>query len=232
MTHIVAIVAVALILGPHNAGAQPPDGPACRNIPTSLTYVTMAQGFSTTLNQTCSFDREAFRGSCTNHYSDSRGTANLPTTTVVATYASLGAFIDEVRVVPPLFKALKATATGTGPGVRNSETTFTYDGQGRILKEVTTGSTATTTYTEWDGAGRPTRMQDVGPGFNNRRVVSYDDGQRTRTTRVFAAGQSQAVVTTVETFNADGNPVRQVASGGPSASTTTITINNTERVCR
>jgi hypothetical protein len=75
-------------------------------------------------------------------------------------------------------------------------------------------------------------VQDAGPGFNNTRVVSYDDGQRTRTTRVIPAGQSQAVITTVETFNADGNPVRQVASGGPSASTTTITINNTERVCR
>ena len=232
MTRIVATIAVALALGPHNAAAQAPDGPACRNIPTSLTYVTMAQGFSTTLNQTCSFDREAFRGTCSNRYSDSRGTSNLPTTSVVATYVSVGAFIDEVRVVPPLFKALKAAATGTGPGVRNSETTFTYDSQGRLLKEVTTGSTATTTYTEWDAAGRPTKVQDAGPGFNNTRVVSYDDGQRTRTTRVIPAGQSQAVITTVETFNADGNPVRQVASGGPSASTTTITINNTERVCR
>jgi YD repeat-containing protein len=232
MTRFVATVAVGLTFGLHNAAAQAPGGPACRNIPTSLTYVTMAQGFSTTLNQTCSFDREAFRGTCTNHYADSRGTSNLPTTSVVATYASIGAFIDEVRVVPPLFKALKATATGTGPGVRNSETTFTYDSQGRLLKEATSGSTATTTYTEWDGAGRPTKVLDAGPGFNNTRVVSYDDGQRTRTTRVIPSGQSQAVITTVETFNADGNPVRQVASGGPSASTTTITINSTERVCR
>jgi len=197
-----------------------------------MTYVTAAQGFSTTLNQTCNFDRQAFRGTCTNHYSDSRGTSNLPTTSVVATYASVGAFIDEVRVVPPLFKALKATATGTGPGVRNSETTFTYDSQGRLLKEVTSGSPATTTYTEWDAAGRPTRVKDVGPGFNNTRVVSYDDGQRTRTTRVIPEGQAQAVVTTVETFNADGNPVRQAATGGPSTSTTTITVNTTERVCR
>jgi YD repeat-containing protein len=127
---------------------------------------------------------------------------------------------------------LKATATGTGPGVRNSETTFTYDSQGRLLKEVTTGSSASATYTEWDAAGRPTKAQDVGPGFKNTRVVSYDDGQRTRTTRVIPEGQTQAVVTTVETFNADGNPVRQAASGGPSATTTTITINSAERVCR
>jgi YD repeat-containing protein len=233
MTRIVVTVAVALALGPHHAAAQGAlDGPACRNIPTSLTYVTMAQGFSTTLNQTCLFDRESFRGSCTNRYADSRGTSNLPATTVVATYPSIGTFIDEVRVVPPLFKALKATASGTGPGVRNSETTFTYDSQGRLLKEVTTGSTATTTYTEWDAAGRPTKMQDIGPGFNNTRAVTYDGAQRTRTTRVIPQGQSQAVITTVETFNADGNPVRQVASGGPSASTTTITINTSERVCR
>ena len=62
--------------------------------------------------------------------------------------------------------------------------------------------------------------------------MSYDDAQRTRTTRVIPEGQSQAVVTTTETFDSDGNPVRQVASGGPSASATTITINSTERVCR
>jgi YD repeat-containing protein len=230
---IATLVAVALSLGLHEAAAQgAPDGPACRNIPTSLTYVTMAQGFSSTLNQTCSFDRAAFRGTCTNRYSDGRGASSAPTTTVVATYASVGAFIDEVRVVPPLFKALKAVATGTGPATRNAETAFTFDSQGRLLKEVTTGSPTTTTYTEWDAAGRPTRVRDTGPGFNNTRVVTYDDAQRTRTTKVIPEGQSQAVITTIETFDADGNPVRQVASGGPSASATTITINSTERVCR
>jgi YD repeat-containing protein len=228
------LTAVLLLsAGLHEAAAQSaPDGPACRNIPTSLTYMTMAQGFSSTINQTCTFDREAFRGSCTNQYSDSRGTSNVSATTVTATYASVAAFIDEVRVVPPLFKALKAVATATGPGGRNSETTFTFDSQGRLQKEVTTGAQSTTTYTEWDEAGRPTKVRDTGPGFNNTRIVSYDDTLRTRMTRVIPEGQSAAVVTTVETFNADGNPVRQTATGGPAASTTTITINSTQRVCR
>jgi YD repeat-containing protein len=234
MTRLLLWTAVVLFLGVHQAAAQSaPDGPACRNIPTSLTHVTVAQGgFSSTLNQTCKFDREAFRGSCTNQYSDNRGASNVGSTTVVATYPSVGAFIDEVRVVPPLFKALSAAATSTGPGGRNSSTTFTYDSQGRLIKEVTAGSPATTTYTEWDAAGRPTRVKDVGPGFNNTRVVSYDDMQRTRTTKVIPEGRSDVVVTTVETFDADGNPIRQVASGGPSTSTTTIAINNTQRVCR
>jgi YD repeat-containing protein len=194
--------------------------------------MTTAQGFSSTINQTCTFDREMFRGSCTNQYSDSRGRSNVTATTVTATYASVGAFIDEVRVVPPLFKALKAAATATGAGARNSETTFAFDSQGRLQKETTTGAPSTTTYTEWDEAGRPTKVRDTGPGFNNTRIVSYDDVQRTRTTRVIPDGQTQPAVTTVETFNADGNPVRQVTSGGPSSSTTTITINSTQRVCR
>jgi len=229
-------VLTALLLfsaSPHDATAQgTPDGPACRTIPTSLTYMTTAQGFTSTINQTCTFDREMFRGSCTNQYSDSRGRSNVTGATVTATYASVAGFIDEVRVVPPLFKALKAVATATGPGSRNTETIFTYDSQGRLQKEVTAGAASTTTYTEWDEAGRPTRVRDTGPGFNNTRAVSYDDGQRTRTTRVIPDGQTQPVVTTVETFNADGNPVRQVANGGPSSSTTTITIHSTQRVCR
>ena len=234
MTRIVVTVAVALALGPHHARRAGRAG--WTRVPQHSDVAHVRDDGAGVLDDAQSDLQlsivRLFGERCTNRYSDSRGTSNLPTTTVVATYPSIGTFIDEVRVVPPLFKALKATASGTGPGVRNSETTFTYDSQGRLLKEVTTGSTATTTYTEWDAAGRPTRMQDIGPGFNNTRVVSYDDAQRTRTTRVIPQGQSQAVITTVETFNADGNPVRQVASGGPSASTTTITINTSERVCR
>jgi YD repeat-containing protein len=188
-------------------------------------------GFSSTFKQTCSFDRQAFRGTCTNEYSDSRGTSN-GSTTFVTTYASIGEFLDEVRVVPPLFKALKSNATTTGPAGRTSETTYTYDSQGRLTKEATAGAPTSTTYTEWDKAGRPTKVQDVGRGFNNTRDVSFDDVQRTRTTRVTPAGRGQVVMTTIETFDADGNPIRQVATAGPSTTTTTITINSTQRICR
>jgi len=188
-------------------------------------------GFSSTFKQTCSFDSQAFRGTCTNEYSDSRGTSN-GSTTFVTTYASIGEFLDEVRVVPPLFKALKSNATTTGPAGRTSETTYTYDGQGRLTKEATAGAPTSTTYTEWDKAGRPTKVQDVGRGFNNTRDVSFDDVQRTRTIRVTPAGRGQVVMTTIETFDADGNPIRQVATAGPSTTTTTITINSTQRICR
>jgi YD repeat-containing protein len=188
-------------------------------------------GFSSTFKQTCSFDRQAFRGTCTNEYSDGRGTSN-GSTTFVTTYASIGEFLDEVRVVPPLFKALKSNATTTGPAGRTSETTYTYDSQGRLTKEATEGAPASTTYTEWDQAGRPTKVQDVGRGFNNTRDVSFDDAQRTRTTRVTPAERGQVVMTTIETFDADGNPIRQVATAGPSTTTTTITINRTQRICR
>ena len=208
-------------------------GPACRNLATSLTHVsTAAGGFRSTVKTTCTFNPQKFQGNCTNEYSDTRGVSITTATTVVATYASLGDFIDEVRVVPPLFKARKATATTTGPTGRNSETTYTIDAQGRLTAETTAGTSTTTTYTEWDAAGRPTRVQDVGRGFNNTRTIEYDDVRRTKTTRVAPQGQGQVVVTTVETFDADGNPIRQTAGGGQSTSETTITVNATQRICR
>jgi YD repeat-containing protein len=235
MTRASAVLVTAALL-PALPQAPPkggPGDPACRNVPTSLTQVTTAPGgFSSTFRQTCRFDRQAFRGTCSSEYSDGRGTSNASTTTFVTTYASIEDFLDEIRVVPPLFKALKSNATTTGPAGRTSETTYTYDGQGRLTKEATAGAPTTATYTEWDPAGRPTKVHDMGRGFNNTREVSFDDVQRTRTTRVIPAGQGQVVMTTVETFDVDGNPVRQVATGGPSTTTTTITINSTQRICR
>ena len=213
----------------------PEAQPQCRNLATSLTHVTTgAGGYSSTLNQTCTFDRAALSGSCTHEISDNRGMSIVTSTRVTATYASIDDFFDEVRVIPPLVKVQSATATATGPAGQTSKTTYEYDSQGRLTREVTTGParTSETRYTEWDAAGRPTRIRDVGPGFANTRVIRHDDAQRTRTTSVIPDAQGQVVLVTVETFDANGLPIRQQVGSGASASTTTITVKATRQICR
>ncbi len=208
--------------------------PECRNVATSATHVTTAGGFQATVKLNCTITRSPLGGTCTNTYSDNI-TPTVTKTSAITNYASLADFVDEVRVVPPLFKGLSGSATATGPAGTNSTTTaYTYDPQGRLTSQVSKGpsSTVTITYTQWDSAGRPTRARDVSRGPATTRVISYDDAARTRTTRATPDGQTVAVLT-VETFDADGNPTRQTAAGAAgSGSNTIITTHATERICR
>jgi YD repeat-containing protein len=153
------------------------------------------------------------------------------TTSTATTFRSVADFVDEVRVVPPLTKSLAATSTtARGRAPSTGSETHAYDAQGRLVRSVgrsATGATSTTTFTAWDAAGRPTLARDAGAGFDNIRRISYDDAARTRTTVV-----GNGLVTTVETFDANGNPTSQTAAGGPSRSTTVIAIASTQRVCK
>lgn len=216
------------------AGIDGVSQPTCRNVATSATHVTTAGGFTATIKLTCTITRTPLTGTCTNSYSDNLTRAGT-TTSSTTNYASIADFVDEVRVVPPLFKGLSGSATATGQAGTNATTTaYSYDPQGRLTGQVSKGpsGTVTITYTQWDSAGRPTRARDVSRGSATTRVISYDDAARTRTTRATPEGQTIAVVT-VETFDADGNPTRQTAAGAAgSGSNTIITTHATERICR
>ena len=83
------------------------------------------------------------------------------------------------------------------------------------------------TYTAWDGAGRPTAGRDVGSGFDNTHAITYNDTARTRTTVV-----NGGVVTTVETYDANGNQIATTATGGNTFSNSTTTITATTQVCK
>ncbi len=97
-----------------------------------------------------------------------------------------------------------------------------------MTREAATGGN-TTTYSAWDNSGRPIAARDVGAGFDNTRAIAYDNGARTRTTVV-----NSGVVTTVETFDADGNIIRNSSSGVGSSLITTMSANvtSTGRLCK
>lgn len=246
MTRTLSTFVLAAILGgcgggsnsPSSGGPTTPTGPSspsgqtggsCRVVATASTLRTTAQGFSSETSQTCTFAAGVNQVTCTSRYSDNTGQSS--TLTTVTTYASVGDLVDEVQSNPPRFLALSTATTTVGSaGTFSNSTQHTYDGQKRLVRIVGTSAagTSTTTYTAWDASGRPTAANDVGPGFNNSLSISYDNAARTRTTSVLGLG-----LTTTETFDANGNPIRQVVTaGGAVSSTTDITPLSTQQICR
>jgi hypothetical protein len=219
----------AALAGGDNRGVSAAQ--SCRNLATELTAQTTAPGgFVADMKTSCSFNAPAKQSTCTVQYSDRRGTSM--TTTTITTYNSVADVVDEIAVNPPLSYALTATVSQTsGRGTPGSGVSNTFGDNRRILKTVNSsvGGESTTTYSEWDQAGRPTRANDVGKGFNNTRIISYDNGARTRTTVV-----NGGPLRTVETFDADGNQIETLAtSGGMAVATkTTITVTASQRICK
>ncbi len=154
------------------------------------------------------------------------------TTTTTTTYNSVADVVDEIAVNPPLSYALSAKVSQTsGPGTAGSGVTNTFDSSHRITKTVNTsaGGESTTSYSDWDQAGRPTRANDVGKGFNNIRTISYDDSARTKTTVV-----NGGPLRTVETFDVNGSQIETLATAGGAAVTTktVITVVASQRICK
>lgn len=210
-------------LGPSGSGT-------CRNLASQFTAAATTTGssFSSTTTSTCTFSESTRQVQCTHVYSDNFGTSS--TTTGSAVYLSAADLVDEVAVIPPRTYATSGVATQTGTaGTNASGVAYTFDGNRRVVRAVNTSpaGVSTTTYTAWDASGRPTVGTDVGPGFNNTLAISYDAGSRTRTTSI-----NGGAVTTTETFDANGNLIRQVSSGGGSTTTSNITVGATQRICK
>jgi YD repeat-containing protein len=210
--------------GSSGTGGNPagPGGTSqtCRLFATSFTQVT--SGLSLTTTSTCTVNTSTRQATCVHRLSD--GT----TLNSVSTYNSVSDIVDEVRVIPPLTLVRSAVASQTSPsGVTSPQvtTTYSYDAQGRATSVVSPSNT--TTYTQWDSVGRPTLANDVGAGFNNTRLIVHNDGARTRTTTV-----NNGILTTVETFDANGNLLSQTTSGAGQTQTITYTTLTTDRVCK
>jgi hypothetical protein len=224
----VAAAPVAVFNGQRGAAGV---APSCRNLATDLTAkVTAPGGFSADIKTSCKFTADHTQATCSVQYNDNRGTAS--TTTSTTTYKSLADIVDEIAVNPPLNYAQTTTATtAASGGTFKGSVTNTFDANRRLLKttNVAVSGESTTTYSEWDQAGRPTRANDVGKGFNNVRVISYDDAARTRTTVV-----NGGPLRTVETFDADGNQIETMASAGGTAvqTKTVVTITASHRACK
>ena len=134
--------------------------PDCSN---GSTTTTTSPGFTSETSTTCRYDKVNNKSTCINKYKDSFKTET--TTVSVTTYAKLEDAIDETRVNPPRRRSLRTDTTVEGSrGKSTTSLVNTYDGQNRLVREVgtsTPGTTATTTYSEWDAAGRPTAGRSV-----------------------------------------------------------------------
>lgn len=201
-----------------SAAAGPQGGPPCRVYPTSVVNTTVSPGSTVTLTYTGAHDANTHKTTYNAKYSDKAG--GTYSYTQVVTYPSTAAFVDEVRVIPPV--TLSATTAATG-GV-SYVLTHQYDAQGRLTGSTnTTGDTKITiTYTAWDSAGRPTAGSNsvTGP-----LTIAYDDATRTATTKSSSGTQAQS-------YDVNGNPSTLVQTYGSSVFETTTSVKSTARVCK
>jgi len=162
-----------------------------------------------------------------------------------ATYGSTADFIEEVTVIPPLTRATRVASLvttkvtfppGASPSERcgpvSSTLTYSYDGQGRLVRAVdsrSTGGTAIATYTAWDSAGRPTAGTEATASGNTTISIANDDATRTRTiTRSDSLGTSM----TVQTFDERGILINSVSTSGSDTTRYRASVQNALQVCR
>ena len=154
------------------------------------------------------------------------------TGTQTTRFASRSDLVDEVAVVPPVSRALgTTTVTSAAGGSLTTTATHTYDGQRRLMStQVVTapipviGSLTTiTTYSSWDASGRPTAGTATGPG-GSTVTISYDNTNRTVT-------QNTGPNTCTQTYDQNGIIIREGCTG-TTASTTVVTVNSTQQVCK
>ena len=130
----------------------------CRTGLATYRIVTKA-AITSTVTGSCTFDAAAVEGTCTNDYSDTTGRKFRSVS--VTRHATIADVVDEVSVNPPLQRALGTITTVTGAGADSINTgTLEYNARKRLISVTAesrpSGQRSITTYTAWDGAGRPT----------------------------------------------------------------------------
>jgi YD repeat-containing protein len=208
---------------PTNGGGSS-SGPACRTYFTNENITTRTSGTNIVFNaiQSANFDTSTKKAT-----TQVKFTNGSVCGTGVASYNSVADFVDEVRVIPPVFLAVGTTSAGGGScgggAAAAGSLTYHYDGSRRL-----TGWTAvpgdTTTFTAWDSSGRPTTGTTSSGGTLS---LVYDDGARTST----ATSNPGNTISTL-TFDANGNMIKQVLVTGGATVTTTFDITSTATVCK
>ena len=203
-------------------GGTGSSGPACRTYVTNenVTTTTSGSNFVFRAIQSSNFDTSTKKATTQVKFANGSVCA-----TGVATYNTVADFVDEIRVVPPVFLAVGTTSQnsgqcGTGAG---GSLTYHYDASRRLTGWTATPGT-TTTFTAWDAQGRPT----TGPTGTGGTISNvYDDGARTNT-------QTQNPGNTVSTltYDTNGNETKQVVVSGGVTATTTFDITSTATVCK
>jgi YD repeat-containing protein len=202
------------------------SGVTCRTYPSSST-ITFASstGVNASAPANCSWDNTLHQLTCTVGLSSGGGTCS----TTLTSYASAADFVDEIRVIPPALLRTSDIQNSSGdtaclvPGaVQNA--TYAYDAQ-RRLTQILNGATSTT-YTAWDSSGRPTQGT---VGVATPVTISYDSTARTQTQ---TTGADTSAIATTTTFDANGTPIKVVATAAGVTTTTTTQVNQTAQVCK
>jgi len=195
----------------------------CRTYATDEVSTVTGSGAGS-IRQTCHFAPSQLEQTCR---VESRTEAGTFTLTDVQTYASVADFVDEVRVVPPLFLAQRETRRFTNLAGSDADITFERDTAGRQTRAIVAinGQQIVMTYSDWDAKGRP--MTETSRGVTAPITLhhAYDDDARTTTT----TGPSGA---DTKTFDANGNMIREVSGSGKAQTVDTIAIAKTETICR
>lgn len=198
-------------------------GPACRTYFTNenVTTTTSGTNFVFRAIQSANFDTSTKKAT-----TQVKFTNGSVCGTGVATYNSVADFVDEIRVVPPVFLAVGTTSQNSGQcggAGAGGSLTYHYDSSRRLTGWTATPG-ATTTFTAWDGSGRPTTgTTSAGGTISN----VYDDGARTSTQT-----QNPGNTVTTNTYDANGNMTKSVVLSGGVTVTTTFDVTSTATVCK
>ena len=216
-----------------SGGGGSTSSPSCRTaagISHSVQTFT-ATGQTVTSDTTCAHNTATNDVVCNSTVVDSVGGSG--TLTQTSRFSSRADIVDEVAVNPPLARSLGTTTVTVLGGVSLTTTaTNTYDSQQRLTSTQTVTPipvvgqiTTTMTFNAWDTSGRPTGGSiTLSPGGTNPISYTYDATNRTAT-------RNLGLNTCTVTYDPNGNITREVCTG-TQPSTTTVTINSTQQICK
>lgn len=214
------IAATALICTSVAANALQPS---CRTFTTDEVR-TVSGAAAGTISQTCRFDLPTTSRICAMRTRLSNTSFEL---TYTDKYNSVADFVDEIRVVPPISRIQSQSRRYTSGSAPNAQITYEYDAAKRQTRLSTNmaGNLLVTTYSAWDPQGRPTSAIVSSKASTINLQYKYDDTQRTMTTTGPAGVQ-------VDTYDADGNMIREESTDGGGKAVYAFKINKTEKVCK
>jgi len=202
---------------------QASPAPTCRTY-SAEEVRTLSGAGSGTIRQTCRFDAATFERACAMRSKTNAGSFTLNLTDK---YASVADFVDEVRVVPPIARIQRQTRRFASSPAANADVTYEYDPARRQVRMSTdmNGNPIVMTYNAWDNMGRPTVAMSSSRGSTMSLKYAYDDAARTMTITGPAGVE-------VDTYNADGNMIREVSTDGSGKTEYAVEIVKTETICR
>jgi len=221
--------------GSHNNPPLQPDPVKthCRTYAATLTTTaTTAAGnskFVSTESDSCQFERATRVLRCIATVTGGGCTSIMRS----ATYATVADFVEEAEAVGrERWDTLEIVQSG-GCSESTARYVYTYDAQKRPVQQQlnNAGFQIDTTFTAWDAQGRPTQdtwtsTSGCGSGTETR---SYDDAARKvmETSKGCSATQGDQTLT----YDANGNLVSQLWTGGDSSYSRESTITGSASVC-